>query len=53
MRDGSQTIDSALANNIPKLVEASIFDDDNIRDLKASLLEIGEFINECKDLEKM
>jgi hypothetical protein len=36
---------------VPKLIEPSIFDDEDIKDLKATLTEMQEFINECKDME--
>ena len=36
---------------VQKLIEPSIFDDESIQDLKATLTEMQEFINECKDME--
>ena len=36
---------------VAKLIEPSIFDDEGIKDLKATLTEMQEFINECKDME--
>ena len=36
-----------------KLIEPSIFDDDTIQDLKATLVEMVEFVKECQDMEKM
>lgn len=36
---------------VTKLIEPSIFDDESIKDLKATLTEMQEFINECKDME--
>lgn len=37
--------------SISKLTEPSIFDDEKIKDLKATLLDIQEFMNECADME--
>ena len=53
MKSKGQSVDDTTANDIQKLVECSIFDDDQIKDLKATLLDIGEFIKECTDLEKI
>ena len=36
-----------------KLIEPSIFDDQTIQDLKATLAEMVEFVKECQDMEKM
>lgn len=36
-----------------KLMEPSIFDDDTTRDLKALLVEVQDYINECADLVKI
>jgi tetratricopeptide (TPR) repeat protein len=38
---------------IKKLIEPSIFDDQTIQDLKATLVEMVEFVKECQDMEKM
>lgn len=39
--------------DVSKLIEPSIFDDQSIQDLKATLVEMQEFINECKDMEQI
>lgn len=39
--------------DIQKLIEPSIFDDQTIQDLKATLVEMVEFVKECQDMEKM
>ena len=42
-----------VAGDVTKLVEPSIFDDDTIKELKATLIDIGEFIKECQEMEKI
>jgi endonuclease III-like uncharacterized protein len=53
LREKGQSISENDVNNIQKLVESSIFDDDECKDLKATLVDIGEFIKECCDMDKI
>lgn len=39
--------------SIADLVKPSIFDDDVVRDRKALLVEVGEFINECNQMDQI
>ena len=48
-----QTIPDDQKKDLDKLVEPSIFDDEVTKGLKATLVDIREFINECKDLEQI
>ena len=48
-----QTIPDDQKKDLDKLVEPSIFDDETTKALKATLVDIREFINECKDLEQI
>ena len=53
MKEKGQSVGEDLQNDIAKLTECSIFDDKEIKDLKATLIDIGEFIKECTDLDKI
>ena len=52
LKEKGQSFETEIVD-IKKLIEPSIFDDETIQDLKATLVEMVEFVKECQDMEKM